>query len=151
MLVFCLILNEQGGNYLIMNSEGSLLGKWGVCQWFGDESMVNKDDLEEFFKLSPNGKIFYCVNGDGQYIYISYNNKTFKVHSCTFKEVPEPLLKIGENIIVRDSKEVGKIVDISWHYKRKEAFYYILSNDKRKSKRFFIEDLISEEKRDRFF
>ncbi|MDE7122201.1 MAG: hypothetical protein K2O42_08590 [Oscillospiraceae bacterium] len=125
--------NEEGTNYI---------GTWGVCQCFKgvDDSYVDIVCRDDFFNLIPNGKIFNCVGQDQESIILLYDNKIYRVSPKLYKVVSKPLYKIGQIISVDNHK--GEVVDIHWHYKNSEPFYYLRIGGKIKTKRYMESELI---------
>ena len=60
------------------------------------------------------------------------------------RELPPPRFVYGAQVSPCNHPEMtGVIVEIRWHFNRNCCFYTISINGKRKSKRYFDEDLIS--------
>ena len=119
---------------------------WGLYPWFIEdgEQLIFPSDLERFKKLLPNGKVFKCIHEVDGYLVLEYGKNTFRVKSDLFKPVDKPIFEIGCNVrLVKEHEQEGTIEAINWHYKNDEPMYYLIINGKRKSTRYFNEDLIA--------
>ncbi|MDH3976666.1 MAG: hypothetical protein OEV42_20575 [Deltaproteobacteria bacterium] len=125
-----------------MSTNNNICGYWGLYLWFDEHGvgLIHPEDIEKFRKLVPNGKVFECVDDDGQYITLKYADMRYRVLRNIFKPVKEPVRKIGEQVKLRESSTVATIVDIEWHFKKNTHIYFIEIEGKRKSKRYWIED-----------
>ena len=114
--------------------------KWGTYPWFIEHGLdkIHTDDLDGFKKEANNCKVFECVNEDTQFITLKYGEKFFRVKSDIFKNVPMPKFHIGQKVsIINNSGADVVISDIMWHYDKKEHYYFITVNGKKKTKRYF--------------
>ena len=64
----------------------------------------------------------------------------YRVSPKLYKVVSEPLYKIGQIISADNHK--AEVVDIHWHYKNSEPFYYLKIDGKIKTKRYMQSELI---------
>ncbi|MGG1619420.1 DUF6960 family protein [Paenibacillus sp. NRS-1781] len=125
-----------------------LKGLWGLYPWFEEDGqhLVEPSQKNDFSHLNPYGKVFQCVDEDTNYISIKYNNQIFKVIPTLFKEVPPPIYTIGERVQLVKKPEIdGEICDIQWHHSLKKEMYFIKVEGRKKSSRYFSEDLTSKE------
>jgi len=114
--------------------------KWGTYPWFLEHGIdqIHPDDLEKFKKKANNCKVYECVDEDAQFITIKYGNTLFKVKDSLFKSVPEPKFQIGQMLKLQGKSDSEIIVtDIMWHYEKKEHYYLLTVNGKKKTKRYF--------------
>ena len=119
---------------------------WGLYPWFIEdgEHLIFPSDLESFKKVSPYGKVFKCIDEVDGYLVLQYGKDTFRVKSTLYKMVDKPLFEIGCNVkLVKDNTQEGTIEEINWHHKNDMPMYYISINGKRKSTRYFNQDLIA--------
>lgn len=124
-----------------------LVGSWGIYNWFEEdgEEFIQKQSRDAFLKLKPVGKLFQCVGIDGEYIEILYNEQKFKVKPELFKPTPNPKYHFGENVRIKSKEVVGIVCDINWHSKEAREIYFIEVNGKKKSSRYFSEELLNVE------
>ncbi|SHK18989.1 hypothetical protein SAMN02745163_03388 [Clostridium cavendishii DSM 21758] len=121
------------------------VNSWGVYPWFIEdgEELIAPSDLERFKNLSPYGKVFKCINEDGEYITLKYGEEIYQVKSRLYKQVNASIFSIGTEVRLAKKPEVtGIIVDINWHIKNSSLLYYISVGGKRKSKRYINDELI---------
>ena len=71
-----------------------LKGSWGYYPWFPEDGdhFISPDDLKEFKKLVPYGKIFQCMNDNGKYVTLKHKKMTFKVRRSLYKIINKPEL-----------------------------------------------------------
>ncbi|MEF2246472.1 DUF6960 family protein [Paenibacillus sp. IITD108] len=121
-----------------------LVGAWGIYNWFEEdgEELIQKLSREAFRNLKPVGKLFQCVGIDGEYIEILYNKQKFKVKPELFIQTPNPTYKFGDNVRLKSKEIIGIICDINWHSKEAREMYFIEVNGKKKSTRYFSEELL---------
>lgn len=118
---------------------------WGLYQWFPEygEDMIYIDDLEKFKELSPNGKVFKCIDENKDYLFLVYGEEIYRVKLDLYKQVEKPLFQIGDKVkLIKDSSQEVIILEVSWHYKNNEPIYYISSNGKKKSSRYTNKDFV---------
>ena len=119
------------------------MSKWVVCRLgqIDDYSKASEECRERFWSIKPRGKIFECLADEAQYITIKYGEDIFKCENYLFKNVPEPEFKIGDKVLIGYSKEIGIIREIYWHGSRNAPFYLLTVNNKKKSRRFFDDEI----------
>ena len=116
---------------------------WGLYQCFKgtDDELVAPDCRDDFFSLQPNGKVFQCVSSEGDMITLKYGDRLFVVNDSLYKNVKEPLYKVGEQVEIIEKGVVGKIVDVNWHFKENAPFYTVEIDGKKSGKRYTDSDL----------
>ncbi|MDE5891785.1 MAG: hypothetical protein K2H45_02555 [Acetatifactor sp.] len=116
--------------------------EWGVYPWFPERGAeyIHAEDLEAFEKEASNCKVFACV-GEGEYITLRYNNKCYRTRKQLFKPVPAPKYTFGQRVSIRKNGQEVTVTDIMWHYDRKEHYYLVTVGNRKKSKRYFEEEL----------
>jgi len=72
------------------NSNETTAGTWGLYPWFEEHGaeLVHSDDIDEFRKLSPYGKVFLRTGEDNGFIRLAYGDRTFHVKPDLFQPVP---------------------------------------------------------------
>ncbi len=119
---------------------------WGLYPWFLEEGehLIFPSDFENFKKLLPYGKVFKCIDEVAGYLVLQYGKNIFRVRSDLYKIIDKPLFEMGCNVkLAKDNTKKGTIEEINWHYKNEVPMYYISINGKRKSTRYFNQDLIA--------
>ena len=119
--------------------------KWGRCPWSYQLSKdkIHPEDLEKFSTLHGSFVVYEYIETDGDYIIIKWGNYTFRVKPDIFKEVKEPKYKIGDTVKI---KGMDAIICLNeWHDEKKEHYYFVTINGKRKSRRYFESELTSME------
>lgn len=57
-----------------------------------------------------------------------------------------PVFVYGDYVVEKTNPDVsGEVIDIIWHFNKSRCFYVIQNDKKKKSKRFFDEDLMKVE------
>lgn len=125
-----------------MNKANDLIGKWGIYQWFVEHGteLIHPEDLDNFKALQPNGKVFKCINDDGNFITLEYADMQYRVRNDIFKPVDEPVKTIGEKVELKEIQVGGIVIDITWHFQCKAHIYCLEINGRKKSKRYWAED-----------
>jgi hypothetical protein len=59
-----------------------------------------------------------------------------------FKPVPSPARRIGDKVSITSQEKKLRvvIVDIGWHFKRAEPIYFVATDGKKRSKRYWQDD-----------
>ena len=111
---------------------------WGIC--------LNS--------LADGGKLYQRAiayeNGlDKHTIHILQPVSDIKISVDEIKSIDKPPAFIYGELVspVEHSDIIGKITDIIWHFKDNDYNYYISVNGKKKSKRYYAEDLIKIEQK----
>ncbi len=119
---------------------------WALCPWFEEsgDDLVHPDDLVSIREFRPYGVVFRVTGQEGGYTEIAYSDKIFRVRDH-FLRIIEPkkdwLFSIGETVLVRGRDCSGTIVGIGWHHKEEKPTFGLMVDGKRKSKRYWPEDL----------
>jgi hypothetical protein len=127
----------------MLNTNKQFVGDWGLYPWFEERGvqLVHGEDLGEFRRLSPYGKIFLCTGEEGAFIWLAYGEQRFRVKSELFQRVSPILFPIGTRVTIR-SKGIVVIVDsIQWHHRDAKPIYHVSREGKRDSRRYSAEDL----------
>ena len=116
--------------------------RWGIYPWFIElgTDLIHPSDLDAFKEESNNSKIFECVDVK-DYITIRYNNNYYRVKERLFKLVPTPKYSFGQMVFIKEKKEIGIVTDIMWHYGKKVHYYLLSTEGKKKTRRYFEEEL----------
>lgn len=125
-----------------------LPGTWGIYPWFEEdgEELIEERYRDKFRRLKPYGKIFRCVGERDEFIELQYNGHSYLVKPQLFKKVPTPKFNFGDTVRLRKKPEViGTISEINWHNQTEKEMYFIEVDGKKKSSRYFSEELISME------
>lgn len=125
------------------NSNESTEGTWGLYPWFEEHGaqLVHGDDIDEFRKLSPYGKVFLRTGEDNGFIRLAYGERTFRVKPDLFQPVPPISFPIGTRVTIL-SKNIDAVIDsIQWHHRDAKPIYYVRRDGKPDSRRYSSEDL----------
>jgi hypothetical protein len=120
------------------------IGTWGLYQWFPEygEHLIFSNNLERFKALLPNGKVFYCINEDKDFLTLQYNEDVYYVKTTLYKKVPIPLFSFGKQVQVTNHPDRVNIVrGIEWHFKQNAVIYYLEIDGKLSSKRYWEQEL----------
>lgn len=107
---------------------------WGICL----DSLIDGGNL--FQKV-----VEYQLDSDNHTAHILQPVKDKRVSINDIKTISEPPPFVYGDVVspVNHPDMIGKIQTIIWHFKDKDYNYYISVNGKKKSKRYYAEDLIS--------
>lgn len=127
------------------------IGKWGLCQLYmlsatyeNKDAEIHPDDFERLYTSFPGGSYFWCVDVDEDYLVIARQdlNETYRVKPHKFRVLPSPVFTFGERVVDPNHPDKkATICDIGWHGKNQTHLYYVLMNGKKKSKRYFSDEL----------
>lgn len=117
--------------------------KWGTYSWFEEHGieLIYPNDVEKFRKEANNCKIFMCIE-EGEYLTLKYNNNYYRVKEKLFRSVPAPKYDFGQIVKIKNSNEEVKIADIMWHFSKHEHYYFVIADNKKKTRRYFESELI---------
>lgn len=91
--------------------------------------------------MNPNGKVFKVIKFCESSVLLEYGKEIFECKNVRIKNVPEPMFKIGDCVIVSYSGEIGFVREIYWHYQMNVPFYYLTIDNKKKSRRYLDSEL----------
>ncbi len=119
---------------------------WALCPWFEElgDSVIHTDDLEELKKLKPYGLIFKVVKEDANWIYLRFGGQEFRVSPSIVKQISPTAMHIfdvGEEVSIIEKAEFGKVLKVMWHYQKRKPMYTLQIEGKKKSKRYWPEEL----------
>lgn len=129
-----------------MANIAELIGSWGLYSLFENENdpNVHPEDFQQFRSIRPDGKIFYCVGVQGDYVLLRFDKIKYRVKPERYFTIPEPKYKIGDRVIDGNHPlKTGIIRSSGWHFKEQKHIYAITLNGKNKSRRYFERDLES--------
>lgn len=72
----------------------------------------------------------------GQRIQLSFNG--------IGRKLPTPIAKVGDLVSLKSGSAIGKIAvvqSVSWHHKDQDWFYHVSVDGRKKSRRYFTDDL----------
>jgi len=117
--------------------------KWGTYPWFLEHGIdkIHPDDMEDFKKEANNCKVFVCIDERGQFITLKYGENQYRVKKDLFNEVSNPEFAFGQTVRLKGTPGQDVIItDIMWHYSKKEPYFLVEADGRKKSKRFFKAD-----------
>lgn len=111
---------------------------WGMYNCFQgrDEELIDPECRADFFALYRGIKVFECIAQQGDIITLRYGKQTFRVKAERYIMIPRPLYNVGDTVEIINKATTGKILDIQWHYKDNEPFYFLEINGKRNKRRY---------------
>ena len=129
------------------------LNKWVVCKnlYYKDEfqEINNLDLVHEDFKDFVLGHrtqtIYKCLGLDNDYLILRSKLFELKVKSAAIEFVlPNPVFEWGMKVkeVVRP-EVIGVVEDLLWHQKRQTFLYQISVGDKKKSRQYQSNELVS--------
>lgn len=138
-----LLIKTLRDMYLMIDDEL----KWALLPWLDGcvEDFAHPDDLNGLKEVRLYGGLCKVICEGKDYVKIEYNKHSFRVRRdvlSIFSPKSEWLYEIGERVGVVGKDYVGSILGIGWHYKMKKPTYGLIVNGKRKSRRYWPEDLI---------
>ena len=125
-------------------SINQVLGRWGLYPWWPEDapSLIHPDDLEALRAFFAYGKVFHCSGEDPPFITLVHGSHEFRVKPSLFQPVPTPAYTVGQSIQLTNGGQL-LITECNWHDKKNAPFFHITLDGKKKSKRYFEEDLRS--------
>lgn len=119
-----------------------LTSQWGLYPWFEERgaNLVHPDDLDDFRKLMPYGKVFFCQSKN-EFLVLRYQNSHYRVRPQLFSEVPAPEFTFGQLVHVRETGDPAQIDEIHWHHQRAKPIFFVTFGGRRNKKRFWADDL----------
>ena len=129
------------------------IGTWVLVHWISDNGMddiIHPDDLELVKTILPYGatvpstSIGKVVDFKDEYAIINYSGKIIRVIPTINITKPVPYngdLEVGNLVSIVDKDYIGEVIGVSWHYKERKAIYTLKVDGKRKSKRYWPEEL----------
>lgn len=106
---------------------------WGICL----DILIDGGNLYQ--KV-----VEYQIDSDNRIANILQPTKDIQISTNDIERINEPPAFVYGDFVspVNHSDIIGKIETIIWHFKNKKYIYYISVNGKKKSTRYYAEDLI---------
>lgn len=105
------------------------------------KELVHPDDITEFIKIWPPGRVFKYIGRSENFNVIEYNEMQFRVKDDLIEKISNtPVFDFNEKVIDQKGRK-GVISGISWHYKKGEPFYLITTDGVKKTRRYTAEEL----------
>lgn len=128
-----------------------IVNKYGLYSWTPEhgDKYIAQSNLDRFKKIHPLGKVFRCIGITGDYLRLKYGEDIFSVKPDLFKEIPDPGHFVGECVLVNTGSSKGneaKIISMDWHHQRSDVMYTLEVDGKKKSNRYWKEDICSLDK-----
>jgi len=119
-----------------------LQNKWGRCSWAYEleNDKIHPDDLEAFKQLYCPFWVYQCIGFEGEYIKIKCMDYIYRVKSECFKVVSEPKFRVGEDVYIKEDV-IARIFANQWHLDRKEHYYFVTVNGKKKTRMYFESEI----------
>lgn len=105
---------------------------------------IHPDDVSKFNENYNGYRVFLCFDEVDSFISIRDSNNYYRVKGEYFRILPMPRFVWGESVVIitKGKQCIAIIEDIMWHENKKEFFYFVTVNGKRKSKRYFEDELV---------
>jgi hypothetical protein len=115
--------------------------KWGTYNF--KDTNVHPDDCENLKKIAMKTRVFEFMERKDSYNVLKFDNEIFRIKDSIISELIEPKFRIGDVVLVRNNEKsvYGNIRIMNWHFDKKEYFYFLFVNGKKKSRRYFEEEL----------
>jgi preprotein translocase subunit YajC len=109
---------------------------------FGIDDSCHPDDLAQIKNFSPHGKVFQSdLEEMLGYIKIAHGLECFRVQRNQFRQIDDALMfSVGDHVITKSGK-TGTIWQIEWHFERKQPYFLLLVECKKKQTWYFKDDL----------
>lgn len=120
--------------------------KYGIYRWFIEDKKekIHEEDFEKFQKNINNVCVVQCIDKIDDFLIIKYNDNVYRVKGELALELPKPKFKFGDLVIHKNKEDKiikGVIADIMWHDCKKSNYYFLLVDGKKKSRRYFNNEL----------
>ncbi|WP_216319956.1 DUF6960 family protein [Deinococcus aestuarii] len=116
--------------------------RFGLYPWFEEHGvhLVHSDDLDAWRALGPYGRVFELLGEEGEYLALGYGDQIFWVRPELWRELRDVPFGVGDRVQTQDRIE-GIIYEALWHHQHEQAFYLILKQGRRTTKRYSKYDL----------
>lgn len=118
--------------------------KWGIYNCYPErEKYICTDDLENLKKknILVETNVYQFIKTGEEYNILIIGGEKVRIKDEITKELPEPKYKIGEKVYIKEGKIKGVIRTYIWHFSREEYYYLLYVNGKKKSRRYFEDEL----------
>ena len=117
--------------------------RFGLYPWFHEDGadLIHPDDILRFSMLVPYGKIFEVDFCSPDMIQLKYGEQKFRVRPDLLKLIPSPKFRLGDVVSIKNKNVKAEVISSMWHSNEKRAFFLLSANGKKKSKRYWEEDL----------
>lgn len=124
-----------------MEKDG-LVGKYGSTLW---EPPVDEEDAKWYNGGNGmgghQGLVGKVIADDGTILTMFCGDRTMRFRKKDFEIYPDPDFTWGDKVLILSKGLQGKIIDFTWHFNRKEDFYFVEVNGKKIKTRYFKTDL----------
>jgi hypothetical protein len=122
-----------------MSSLYDYIGRWGL--FAGHTDYIHPDDVK-FWKYIFGG-VFHCRGiAKDSYLMIKYGEFLIRVQPSAYYIIPPLDFYLGDVVTIKKYPEkITRICDVGWHYKRGEPMFFLWVDGKKKSRRYFKDEL----------
>ena len=115
---------------------------FGLCDGYKSGLLHPDDDYEEF-KRQASRSIFRCTQRvSGGYLIVENYEHRFRIKRRGFSRCPKIPFDFGMQVRVKSKPDhIAIIYNIYWHGKRREAMYFLIIDGKKKSRRYWADEL----------
>ncbi|MDQ8736403.1 DUF6960 family protein [Paenibacillus sp. LHD-38] len=117
------------------------INTWGLYPWFVEYGVefLHPDEVGLF--EPNNSKVFFCKDYIDGYLLLQSGTKEFRVKPNNYKLLGSPKYNFGEQVYMKGKELIGTIDEIQWHDKDKKHIFLLTFNGKRKTRRYYEEEL----------
>jgi hypothetical protein len=111
-----------------------------VEEWHS--KFIHPDDLSSFIALRPTSKVFEIQWISDSWAKLTYGLQQFRVSPELARPIPSTQFSIGQLVGIRSNNLPAKVVEIMWHFKECRPMYFVVVFGKRKSRRYWDDELM---------
>ena len=102
--------------------------------------LVHPDDDAAASLLRPHCKVFRITGEAEGWALLAYAGTTLRVRPSTIEPIDTGARDVGELVALRDGSE-AEVLSVTWHHNEQQPFYTLKVAGKKKSKRYWNDDL----------
>lgn len=128
-----------------MANNGCYIETYGIYPWAwnANHDLIHPDDLDLMRDKMFSSRILRCIDQSDDYIALKFGAFIFRARPIGYHICPGVNFDVGETVKIRNqNSEIIEIVyNNEWHSKRRLPMYFLQVNGKKKSRRYFEEEL----------
>lgn len=124
--------------------QNDFVGSWGVCPWFFElgYDLIAPESLTAIMAIGSYGKLFKCAGLFGGYLTLKYGGLEFFVRPDIYVAMQAPKFDFFDEVKLVKTEEVGVVVDIGWHHKKREPVFHLEFGGRKLSRQYFQYELV---------
>ncbi|MGF6907846.1 hypothetical protein [Fusobacterium sp. PH5-44] len=118
--------------------------KWGRYNFFYErKNNICTKDLEKLKEknITVDTNVFQFIKTDEECNVLIIDGEQIRIRDTIDIELPEPKFKKKEKIYIKEKDIIGRVITYIWHSKEEKYFYILYVNGKKKSRRYFENEL----------